>query len=137
MRRRSDPAFRAKGVAAVVACQAKRRDTDPFFKFADSVRRSIRKAFKCCGFRKDAKTAKILGRSPKEFREHIAAQFKPGWTLADQGKKWDLDHIVPISSAKTKKDVIRLNHYANFQPLDCHINRNIKKNRLNWKPGKQ
>ena len=34
----------------------------------------------------------------------------------NQGK-WHLDHIIPISSAKTEEDVIRLNHYTNFQPL--------------------
>jgi hypothetical protein len=31
--------------------------------------------------------------------------------------KWHLDHIVPISSAKTEEEVIALNHHTNFQPL--------------------
>ena len=43
---------------------------------------------------------------------------------------WDLDHIIPISTAKTEEDVIRLNHYTNFQPLCSHVNRNIKKNKI-------
>lgn len=31
--------------------------------------------------------------------------------------KWHLDHIIPLSTAKTEKEVIILNHYTNFQPL--------------------
>jgi len=37
-------------------------------------------------------------------------------TLDNQGK-WHLDHIIPLATTKTEKDVIRLNHYTNFQPL--------------------
>jgi hypothetical protein len=28
-----------------------------------------------------------------------------------------MDHIIPISSAKTEEEIIKLNHYTNFQPL--------------------
>ena len=45
---------------------------------------------------------------------------------------WDLDHITPISSAKTEEDVIRLNNYTNFQPLCSKVNRDIKKDKLTW-----
>ena len=45
---------------------------------------------------------------------------------------WDLDHIIPICSAITEEDVIRLNHYTNFQPLCSHINRDIKREKLNF-----
>jgi hypothetical protein len=30
---------------------------------------------------------------------------------------WHIDHIVPLSSAKTEEDVIKLCHYSNLQPL--------------------
>ena len=30
---------------------------------------------------------------------------------------WHLDHIIPLSTAKTKEEVIALSHYTNFQPL--------------------
>ena len=35
----------------------------------------------------------------------------------DNAGKWHLDHIIPISSAKNEEDIIKLNHYTNFQPL--------------------
>ena len=43
---------------------------------------------------------------------------------------WDIDHIIPLSSAKTEKDIIRLNHYTNLQPLCSKINRDIKKDHI-------
>ena len=35
----------------------------------------------------------------------------------DNRAEWSLDHIIPISLAKTEKELIKLNHYTNFQPL--------------------
>jgi hypothetical protein len=43
---------------------------------------------------------------------------------------WDIDHIIPLSEAKSKDDVIRLNHYTNLQPLCSYINRDVKKNKI-------
>ena len=40
---------------------------------------------------------------------------------------WDLDHIIPVSSAKTEEELIKLNLYENFQPLCSKINRDLKK----------
>ena len=34
----------------------------------------------------------------------------------NQGK-WHIDHITPLSSAKTEEEVYRLCHYTNLQPL--------------------
>lgn len=45
---------------------------------------------------------------------------------------WDIDHIIPISSAKTEDEVINLNHYTNLQPLCGKINRDIKKDKLDY-----
>ena len=45
---------------------------------------------------------------------------------------WDIDHRIPLSLAKTEEDVIRLNHYTNLQPLCSKINRDIKRNSINF-----
>jgi hypothetical protein len=37
-------------------------------------------------------------------------------TLENYGE-WHLDHIIPLATATTREDVVRLNHYTNFQPL--------------------
>ena len=43
---------------------------------------------------------------------------------------WDIDHIIPISSAKTEEEIIKLNHYSNLRPLCSQINRYVKKDKL-------
>ena len=30
---------------------------------------------------------------------------------------WQIDHIIPISYAKSEEEIYKLNHYSNFQPL--------------------
>ena len=47
-----------------------------------------------------------------------------------EGFGWDVDHIIPISTAVTEDDVIRLNHYTNLQPLCSYHNRFIKSNNI-------
>ena len=37
-------------------------------------------------------------------------------TLENHGE-WHLDHIIPLAIAKTEEEIIKLNHYTNFQPL--------------------
>ena len=41
---------------------------------------------------------------------------------------WDIDHIVPSSSALTEDELVKLNHFSNLQPLCSKTNRDIKKN---------
>jgi hypothetical protein len=45
-------------------------------------------------------------------------------------KTWDIDHIIPLSSAKTEEDIIKLNHYTNLKPLCTYYNRFIKKDKI-------
>lgn len=65
---------------------------------------------------KSSKTENIIGCTMPEFKNHIERQFTKGmnWSNRDQ---WHIDHIVPLSSAKTKEEVIELNHYTNLRPL--------------------
>lgn len=94
----------------------KKIQTDSFYKLKYVTRENIRRSIKRLGYTKNSNTYRILGCEWKFFKEYIEAQFKKGMTWDNQGG-WHLDHIVPISSAKTEEDVIRLNHYTNFQPL--------------------
>ena len=43
---------------------------------------------------------------------------------------WDVDHIIPLSSAKTEEDLIRLLHYTNLQPLNSKYNREVKRDNV-------
>ena len=91
---------------------------DELFKFIGNIRSCIRGTFKRGNnkFKKGTKTEDILCCTIKEFIIYIENQFTEGMSLENHGE-WHLDHIIPVSTAKTKEEVIKLNHYTNFQPL--------------------
>lgn len=95
-----------------------RRQTDSIFKFRHNVRTLIANSFKrgTNQFRKNTKTETILGCTIEEFRIYIQSQFKKGMYFNNHGE-WHLDHIIPLASASTEEEIIKLNHYTNFQPL--------------------
>jgi hypothetical protein len=109
-----------------------RLKTDPLFKLSFSIRNNIRGSFKRGNnkFIKSKKTENILGCTIQEFIDFIQSKFTDGMTLDNHGQ-WHLDHIYPISLAKSEEEIIKLNHYTNFQPLWAE--ENIRKgNRLDY-----
>ncbi|HMZ47140.1 MAG TPA: hypothetical protein PLU36_10075 [Chitinophagaceae bacterium] len=42
---------------------------------------------------------------------------------------WDIDHIIPLSSAVNETDIIKLNHYTNLRPLCSYVNRYVKRDK--------
>lgn len=96
--------------------QKERLKNDPLFKLKSSIRNRVNLSFKRGGFTKRSKTGDILGCSFEEFKLYLEPLFVENMNWENQGE-WHLDHIIPISLAKTEEEVIKLNHYTNFQPL--------------------
>ena len=100
-----------------------RKQTNPIYGLRDAISSSIYISFKnqCNGrYKKSKRTEEILGCMIEEFIQHLQSQFKEGMTLENHGQgkgKWNIDHIIPISSAKTEEEIYKLNHYTNLQPL--------------------
>jgi hypothetical protein len=88
---------------------------DPLYKLKENIRCLVRISIKNCGFSKNTKTYKILGCSYDEFKSYIESLFEYGMSWENY-PNWHLDHRTPISWAKTEEDIIKLNHYTNFQP---------------------
>jgi hypothetical protein len=117
-----------------------RKLSDPLYNIkvgvTSLIKNSIKNRYKYTSYRKNSKTIDILGCSYDDFKYYIESKFESWMNWENKGKYngefnygWDLDHIIPISSAKTEEDVIRLNHYTNFQPLCSKVNRDIKRNK--------
>lgn len=92
---------------------------DPKFKLAFNLRRRIRHAFvNILKLDKKCHTFEILGIEPQELKIYIENKFQEGMNWDNYGKGgWDIDHIVPLSSAKNEKELIKLCRYTNLQPL--------------------
>ena len=78
--------------------------------------------------RTNATIEKILGCTASEFIAYIDSKLTEGMTVDNYGE-WQLDHIIPLSEAKSIDDVNRLCHYTNYQPLWAKDNR-AKSNKL-------
>jgi len=111
-----------------------RKLLDPVYKLKNSIRRNINNCFKRNRFSKNSTTNKILGCSFEELKFHLESKWEP-WMNWDnyglyngaEGYGWDIDHIVPLSSAITEEETINLNHYTNLQPLCGYMNRVLKR----------
>ena len=57
-----------------------------------------------------------MGCSPEFLKEHLQSKFKDGMNWDNYGS-WHIDHIIPLSSAKTTEEFNTLCHYTNLQPL--------------------
>jgi hypothetical protein len=112
--------------------QRNRRNNDPIFKLKYVVGRLIRNSLKCKGLSKNKKSIDILGCDIQFFKNYIEEMFIDDMSWENYGKVWDIDHKIPLSSATTEQEVLRLNHYTNLQPLDSYINRNVKRDKLDF-----
>ena len=97
---------------------AKRRNTDYLYKIRVNLTSRINGFFKYSKMTKNCKTMDILGISIEGFREHLRSKFTEKMNFENYGKLgWHIDHIIPLSSANTEEEIIKLCHYTNLQPL--------------------
>jgi len=108
--------YREENRKEIRARKKKRTREDPMYRLSRAIRSRTRKAFKSKGWTKDSKTFEVLGCSQELFIKHLENQFTKGMTFENFGE-WHIDHIIPLSSAKTPEELNRLAHYTNLQPL--------------------
>lgn len=107
------------------AYEKQRRSKDPLFKLRKSYSNSCRQAFYSIDKKKNNSSLKLLGlKTWQQLAEHLSKQF---YNHPETGEEmtfdnhglygWHIDHIIPLSTAKTEEDIIKLCHYTNLQPL--------------------
>jgi len=93
--------------------EKKRRNEDPIYRMKLNLRRINRRSIKNFNVKG---ASNLLGCSYEEVREHLSKQFRDGMNWDNYGE-WHIDHIIPLASAETEDEVIKLYHYTNLQPL--------------------
>lgn len=111
-----------------------KRQTDPIYRLKKNVRIMVVKSLKNKSYTKKSQSFTIIGCLQDEFITYIESKWETwmnwdnyGLYNGEPNYGWDMDHIIPISTAKTENDIIKLNHYTNLQPLCSLINRKIKR----------
>ena len=108
---------------------SERKKIDILFKLSSLYRSKINKVL---GSNKNTKTFEIIGCTPPQLKEHLETQFVYGMSWENHGLfGWHIDHIIPLSSAKTEEEIYRLCHYTNLQPLWAKDNL-AKSNKLDY-----
>lgn len=99
----------------------KRKKEDTKFNLITKFRSRISSFLKKNGYSKKYKTIELIGCTPQELKEHLEKQFRDGMTWENRNL-WHIDHIIPLSSAKTEEELYKLCHYTNLQPLCAEEN---------------
>jgi len=98
--------------------QKNRAKHDLDYRLRNSLRARVRAALKYQSVSKDLGTAKLIGCTIAELREHLEEQFIGGMTWDNYGD-WHIDHIKPcvlfdLSDPDQQRECF---HYTNLQPL--------------------
>ena len=119
-----------KYYAANYKRNSNRRKTDHLYAMRLRISHRLRLALRGIGMKKSITTKSIIGCSWEQLKIHIETQFIDGMTWENRSA-WHIDHKIPLSTAKTEEDVIRLSHYTNLQPLWAKDNLR-KSNKLDY-----
>lgn len=111
-----------------------RKKNNPIVKLKSNLSSNISHAMKRSKWQKTSKTELIIGCSYETLKQYIESKFEDWMTWDNYGLYngtenygWDIDHIIPQSSAITIDELIKLNNYTNLRPLCSYINRDVKK----------
>jgi hypothetical protein len=95
---------------------SEKRKNDCIFRLKHNIASLIRNGIKKKGYLKSKRTEEIIGCTVEELLNHLSSMFVEGMSFENHGE-WHIDHIIPLVTAKTEEEVIKLNRYTNLQPL--------------------
>ena len=93
-----------------------KKNNDLLFAIKHRMRSRICVFLKRSGYSKQSKTQDMLGCDWSYLKAHLESQFVDGMSWENRSL-WHIDHIIPLASAKSVEEVIKLCHYTNLQPL--------------------
>ena len=99
-----------------------REQTDILYKLKRRLRNRLYYALKKTSWKKDTHFSEYIGCSLEDLKNSLEIQFEDGMTWDNYGE-WEIDHIIPLSSAKTPEELYKLCHHTNLQPLWAEDNR--------------
>lgn len=108
-----------------------RLHNDPLHKVKEQTRNMIRCALRSKGHKKTSSTKEILGCDLDFFFSYLKKTWLDRYGTPWEGEPFHIDHITPLATASTKKEIIKLCHYTNLQMLTPEDNMN-KHDSLDW-----
>lgn len=103
--------------------RAERMKSDPTFAMRQRIRWNISNSFRKNGYTKRSQAYKIIGLPYDELIPYLLKTYENNY-----GEEWDgitpihLDHIIPLATATTEEECIKLCYYKNLQLLKAQDN---------------
>lgn len=108
-----------------------RKAQDPLFNLKHQIGTLVLHSLKKGGYKKDSKTAEIVGCDYDKLWTHLKSTWYYNYGKEWNGEPFHIDHIVPLATARNKREIIDLCHYSNLQLLTPRDNMD-KKDKLDW-----
>ena len=90
---------------------------DRFLKFKVETKRYMNKLVRAGNKLYNKTAVAIIGCDYDFLKKHLESTWERNYGKPYNGEPYQIDHIIPISIAKTKDEVLRLCHYTNLQML--------------------
>lgn len=113
----SSKKYREENKDKINQLHVKRLHSDPTYKMKEQVRNMVRYALRSRGHHKKSKTVDILGCDLDSFCQYLFSTWEKNYGKPWDGEPYHIDHIIPLATAKTEEDIIKLCHYTNLQML--------------------
>lgn len=108
-----------------------RLHNNPRHKMKEQTRNMIRNALRSKNHRKNSRTKEILGCNLEFFCDYLLSTWEKRYKQKWDGEPYHIDHIIPLATAKTEEEIIKLCHYKNLQMLTPNDNME-KSDRIDW-----
>lgn len=95
----------------------RRLERDPVFATKERMRKFLVDSFLRRGYKKNSHSEEIIGCDWQTLTNHLFETWRQRYGTVYAGEDYHIDHIIPLSEAKTEDEVIKLCHYTNLQLL--------------------
>jgi len=86
----------------------KRKKNDPIFKLKHNMRARLWALLNSKGWKKQTSTIKTVGCNWNTLKQHLETQFDDKMNWGNYGEYWEIDHILPLATAKTIDELYEL-----------------------------
>lgn len=115
---------RTKRIGQFLQYQKRKVKTDILFKLKRNLRNRLWYSLKNTHWNKNNTFKSYIGlENQNQLIQYLESKFDIHMNWDNYGNYWEIDHIIPLASAKTEEELYKLCHYTNLQPLEKSENR--------------
>ena len=98
--------------------ESKRKQACPVYSLKCRMRVMLNRVFDRKGWKRTGgRSQTILGCTFEQLYTHLVSTALTNYGFYVDGQEMHIDHVVPLATAKTEEDVLRLSHFSNLQWL--------------------